>query len=92
MRVRQLSSDLDLAQETISAKGSREIWTQYLERYPTLVFLVCRNIHDRRATTREFTLYAVAIAYLGVQALQYIVHADPRHPAAMPFHPAVTPR
>ena len=57
----QLGGNLDLAQESLGAEGSREFRPEHLDGYLAVVLDIPSQEHDRHATGTEFPLEFVLV-------------------------------
>src|SRR5512143_4166789 len=70
----KLRGRLDLAQESLTAEGGRELRVQDLDRDVAIVLEVVREINGCHAAGTKFALDAVAIGDGGRQTRQDVVH------------------
>ena len=72
----QVGSDPDLLVEPISAKSSRQFWTENLDGYLALMFQVASEVYRGHTTTADLPLDSVAVGQCGFQAVQVSRHAQ----------------
>ena len=61
VRVLELGSDLDLAEEPFRAKGGGQLGPQYLDRHLAMVFQILGEVHRRHAAGTHLFLDGVAV-------------------------------